>query len=237
VKRVAALLAFISVGCASQGTEAALADTSGRRDSIAAVAAASMREEHVYGLIDHIHASDSAMGVLGAVQGSTLALKDFGRMVTREHMALHRDAERLAAELGIAAVPPPVAPDAPPPILRQRLDSGSPSAGWDRAYLEYAIAVHESAMENTARSLAATNRQETRQYLVKSIPILQKHLDKAQVMRKAIARTSGSGAAAASKTAPAGKAPDTSKSARASKSTRGSKAGASTTRDTSRSRP
>ena len=63
MKLVAALLFSVS-GCASQGSEAALADTSGRRDSIAAVAAASMREEHVYGMMDHIHASDSAVGVL-----------------------------------------------------------------------------------------------------------------------------------------------------------------------------
>lgn len=230
MKLVAALLFSVS-GCASQGSEAALADTSGRRDSIAAVAAASMREEHVYGMMDHIHASDSAVGVLGAVQGSVLAVKDFGRMIMREHRALHRDAERLAAEQGIVARSPLVAPDQPPSILRERLDAGSPSVGWDRAYLEYAIAVHQSAMENTARALAATKRPETKAFLVKSIPILQKHLDKAQSMRKAM---SGAKDTVRDTT----KRRDTTKARGTTKARDTAKArGTTRTRDTTRTRP
>jgi putative membrane protein len=207
-----ALVLSVLAACTSRGSEAAPADTTGRRDSIAAVAAASMREEHVFGLLKHVHASDSAVGALGASQGSVLAVKDFGRMIIREHHALHRDAAKAAEELGIVPQTPTVAADEPPPILRARLNAGSPSAGWDRAYMEYAIAVHESAMENTARALAASTRPETKALITKSIPILQKHLDKAQAMRKAMSRLSDTTKTPAPTRAPATtKAPDTTK--------------------------
>ncbi len=189
MNRIAALALCGLAGCASRGSEAPL-DTAGRRDSIAAVAAASLRPEHVLGLLDHVHASDSAVGSLGATQAWAPAVKDFGRAITREHRALRRELERLATEMGLAVQSPLVRPDEPPSILRERLDAGGPGAGWDRAYLEYAIAIHHSALENTARALAANSNPETRAFIVRSIPILQKHLDKAQSLRKAMASVS-----------------------------------------------
>jgi putative membrane protein len=182
-------------GCTSRGSEAAeraerTADTTGRRDSIAAVSAATMREEHVIGLLEQTHAADSALGALGAARGSTSEVKDFGRMILREHHALRRDAVALSRDLGVAPAPPRVPPDEPPVQLRRHLESGANGPIWDQSYLEYAIALHESALENSARALAATKNPPTKEFIQKSVPILQKHLDKANVLRKALGESS-----------------------------------------------
>lgn len=177
-----------AVACASQGSEAAerRADTTGRRDSIAAVAAGSMNESSVIGLLDHTHAADSALGALAAANGSSTDVKEFGRMILREHRALRKDVLELAQQLGLTPQEPSVQPDDAPAELRQSLNAASPGAAWDRAYMDYAIAMHQAAMENTARALAATRRDEVKQFIDKSIPILQKHLDKARSLRKSL---------------------------------------------------
>jgi putative membrane protein len=188
--RLGGALLVSLTACASEGSEAAerQADTAARRDSIAAVAAASMGEENVLSLLEQTHAADSAVGVLGAQKGTTSEVKEFGRMIFREHRALRRDALSLAEKMGIAPQPPRVPPDEPPSAMREIVEGDSAGLGWDRAYLDYAIRVHQSAMENTARALAATRRPEVKQFIEKSVPILQKHLDKARSLRKTVPR-------------------------------------------------
>ena len=181
---------YAATACTPPGNEAAARepDTSGRRDSIAAVAAASMDEAQVLGLLAHVHAGGSALGALGASEGSTREIMDFGSMISREHQALHRDLDNLAEGLRLAVTPPRVAPDSAPRSFRENLGAAQAGAGWNRAYVEYAIAVHEAAMENTARALAATKSPATRDYIRKSVPILQKHLDKARSLHQALAK-------------------------------------------------
>lgn len=138
-----------------------------------------MTEEHVVGLLAWNHEADSALGVLGAQRGSTLELKDFGRMIMREHTALRRDAVSMANRLRLAPKQPTVLPDMPPASIREFVDTLPPGKAWDQAYLELAIAAHRSSMENLARALAATKSPEIRQYIERSTPIIQKHLDRA----------------------------------------------------------
>lgn len=182
------LMSYAAMACASKGSEAAerLADTSGRRDSVAAVAAASMSENGVIGLLEHTHAADSALGLLAAVNGTSSEVKEFGRMILREHHALRKDVLELAEQQGLTPQSPSVAPDDAPADIRQSLDAATPGAAWDRAYMDYAIGMHQAAMENTARALAATRRPEVKQFIDKSVPILQKHLDKARSLRKSL---------------------------------------------------
>lgn len=192
MRTLCALCVGALAGCTSQGSEAAerREDTAARRDSIAAVAAATMSEEHVIGLLEQTHAADSALGALGALKGSTLVIKDFARMILREHHALRKDALSVAQGLRIAPAAPRVPPDAPPVEIRQHLDSASAGPIWDQSYLEYAIALHQSALENSARALAATKSPRTKDFIEKSVPILQKHLDKASALRKSLEQSS-----------------------------------------------
>jgi predicted outer membrane protein len=106
-------------------------------------------------------------------------------MISREHVALQRDAQELAEGLRLTERTPAIIDDAPA-SFRVALDSSAAGAAWDRAYIEYAIAMHEAAMENTARALAATRSPAVRDYVRKSVPILQKHLDKARSIQKAM---------------------------------------------------
>src|SRR3954470_24876917 len=99
------LLAW-TLGCSPSGSEAAerRSDTAGQRDSVAAVAASSMSEGQVLGLLSATDAADSALGALGATRGSSLEVKEFGRMILREHHALRKDALDLGQQLGVGVV-------------------------------------------------------------------------------------------------------------------------------------
>lgn len=189
--RIACALYFVCavVGCTSRGSEAAeQTDSAARRDSIAAVAASAMNEPQVIGLLEHIHAADSALGSLGALKGTTTEVKEFGRMISREHRALRREAQQVAEAQAITPVPPTVPPDSPPPAIAERLATAPSSNVWDQSYIEYAIAMHHSAMENSARALSATKNPATQQLIKRSVPIIQKHLDKAVSLRKTLSK-------------------------------------------------
>src|SRR2546423_12775518 len=99
--------------CTSQGSEAAerRVDTAGRRDSVAAAAASTMSEASVIGLLVLTHQADSAVGALAATNAASADVKDFGRMILREHHALAKDAMDLARTLGFTAERPRVPPD------------------------------------------------------------------------------------------------------------------------------
>lgn len=188
------LLAFaLLAACArSRSGDAVARDTTGRFDSVAAVAAATMDDAAVLGLLDAVNAADSGAGALAAAHGRSTDVKDFGRMVVREHHALRRDVVALAARLGLALTSPRVPPDAPPAAMLQALESDT-SASWDARYMQYAIAIHRSALENTARALAATQRPEIRAYVGTLVPIVQKHLDKAESLERALTKRVASG--------------------------------------------
>src|SRR5438552_18487812 len=128
-----AAAAFATAGCASKGSETAdrIADTTGRRDSLAAAAAASMNESNVLALLDHTHAADSALGALGATNGTATEVRDFGRMILREHHALRKDAVDLAQRLGITPQTPRVPPDDAPTALRDSLSTWKPGLTCD----------------------------------------------------------------------------------------------------------
>ena len=184
-----ATLALVA-SCASEGSEAAerQADTTARRDSIAAVSAGSMSEENVIAFLAQVHSADSVVGLLGAQKGSTTEIKEFGRMILREHTALGRDIATMAVKGALTPQAPRVPPEEPPPAMRDNIVAGAPGPAWDRSYIDYAIAAHLSAIENTARALAATRRPDTKEFIEKSVPILQKHLDKATSLQKRAAR-------------------------------------------------
>lgn len=148
-----------------------------------------MTEEQVAGLLEYVHAADSELGVLGSTKGTATEVKEFGRMIMREHQALRRDIVDLARGLRITPTSPRVAPDMPPVAMRNQLNTANPGPIWDQAYLDYAVAMHQSAMENSARALAATKSPAAKQLIEKSVPIIQKHFDKANSLRRSLATT------------------------------------------------
>ena len=189
MRHCCALVLCAVTACASKGSEAAeQTDTTGRRDSIAAVAAASMNEPQVLGLLEHVHLTDGQLGALGGQGGSTLDMRNFGLMIQREHQALERDVREVAEGLRLTAQRPSVAPDEAPATFRANVDSSPAGVPWDLAYVEYTIAAHEASLENTARALAATKSPAVREYIRKSIPILQKHLDKAHSLQQTLVK-------------------------------------------------
>ena len=77
-----------------------------------------------------------------------------------------------------------MAPADAPEAMRADVLGGAPGEAWDRLYIRYAITMHEAAIENTARALAATRRPEVKQLIERSVPILDKHLNKARSMEQ-----------------------------------------------------
>lgn len=182
---LSALLAVAVFACSAPVSDAAYRrDSTGLRDSVAAVAAASMDEGTVIGLLQETHAADSALGALGAQKGTSTDVKEFGRMILREHMALGREAGNVARDLGLVVQSPRVPPDAAPEGMRRSVEAGAAGAAWDRTYMDYAVAMHEAAMENMARALAATKRPEVKDAIARAVPILQKHMDKAKALQQ-----------------------------------------------------
>ena len=139
-----------------------------------------MGEEQVIGLLALDNSADSAIGSIGYARASTREIKDFGIMISREHMALRRDVLGIARDLALGIGEPSAPLAAAPAHLRAMLDSAPTGPAWDRAYLTLAIAAHEASLENLARAYAATRIPEVQKYIDRSAPIIQKHLERAK---------------------------------------------------------
>jgi predicted outer membrane protein len=148
-----------------------------------------MGEPHVIGLLALDNAADSAIGSIGYAKASARDVRDFGIMISREHMSLRRDVLGIARDLNLGIGEPSTPPAAPPAHLRAMLDSAEAGAAWDRAYLELAIAAHEASLENLARAYAATKSPELKKYIDRSAPIIQKHLEKAKRLQRPPTKT------------------------------------------------
>src|SRR5687767_10669425 len=116
------LIASVAACTANSDAATREPDSVARRDSIAGVAAGSMDESQVIGLLDASAANDSAIGSLGAQRAGTREIKDFGIMITREHHALRREAQQMANNLRLAVTPAAIV-DVAPRDARAAVDS------------------------------------------------------------------------------------------------------------------
>lgn len=133
---------------------------------------------------------DSAEVVIGQYARShakDAQVKAYAKLLVDDHGKGLKEVHALATKLSITPQPP--ADDTASQETSHTLDHLSSLKGrdFDTAFVAHEIQDHRTDIEDAKKSAAAAQNPEVKQLVEKSLPELQKHLDRAQALDKKLA--------------------------------------------------
>jgi putative membrane protein len=160
-------------------------------------APAPLTDANIAALLDEANMADSAWGNLASTKGTAASVKDFGRMMMRDHHSLRKQGQDLAKKLNLTPAAP--ANDTLPAAVTKMGDSlnaQAKGAAWDKAYIDHEVAVHQSVLSLLQAAQGAAQDTSLKALITKATPNVQAHLTKAQDIQSKLAAAPAAPAAA-----------------------------------------
>lgn len=120
------------------------------------------------------------LGELAARNGSRDDVKEFGRMMVKDHTRINEDLRALAAEKGV------ILADTVDAKHQEELDkmAALTPAGFDEAYIAAMIKGHKTVAKEFKAEAVLTQDPDIKSFLEKSAPVVEGHLKHAAAMNK-----------------------------------------------------
>lgn len=166
------------------GAEAAAGTATAGSES-STTAATGMSDPNIFYVLDAANMGDSAKGALAATKGTSTEVRDFARMMVRDHHALRQQGQDLSKRLAIQPAPAPG--DSLPAKLDSalsKLNAAAKGRDFDKAYIDHEVAAHREVLTIVVSAMSMTQNSEIKNLIQKAAPIVQAHLDKAQAIQK-----------------------------------------------------
>jgi putative membrane protein len=187
-----AVVALVLVACSKKenyGTDTTAASSTMSADTSAMAApsttSGTWTDANIAALLDEANAADSAAGALAATKGTSSAVRDFGRRMTRDHHTLRAQGEALAKKLKITPTPPAgdnLVPDAQKNM--DNLNSTAKGKDFDKAYIDSEVDAHKKVLDLATKAMGQAQSTELKNLIQKAAPIIQGHLDLAESVQK-----------------------------------------------------
>ncbi|MEO8334830.1 MAG: DUF4142 domain-containing protein [bacterium] len=187
---VALCAAALVSGC-SKGDK--MADSAKMADSIAAAMPAApampaMTDANILATLDADNVADSTAGAMGVSKGTHADVKDFGRMMMKDHHALREDGMALAKKDSITPMMPAMGADeAAAKAVADSMMSMAKGADWDKFYIDHMVTGHEKVIRYAQDAANAAQNANLKGLIEKATPVVQKHLDKAKEIQTKLA--------------------------------------------------
>jgi putative membrane protein len=168
----------------AKNDSAAMADSAAKAAAAApppAPAPPALTDVNIVAVLDEANAADSAGGSMAASKGSSAQVKDFGRMMMRDHHALRKAGQDLAKKENLTPAPP--ANDTLPQgaqKMHDNMTAMAKGAAWDKAYIDNEVAVHQAVIAFLQMAQGAAQDTSLKALIVTATPNVQAHLTKAQ---------------------------------------------------------
>jgi putative membrane protein len=168
------------------------ADSAAAADSAAKAAAAAptppapapLTDANIAAILDNTNAADSAAGNVAATKGTNAEVKSFGRDMMRDHHALRKAGQDLAAKLNLTpAMPSGDTSQTAEQNWQNNLNSLPKGAAFDSAYINHEVAYHQAAIATAQTALTAAQDTSLKALINKAIPNLDAHLKHAQAIQ------------------------------------------------------
>lgn len=189
---LAVVTAALAGGCSGGGDAAAkkvdVAAGSPAGASEAATGTASeggMNDANIFYVLDAANMGDSAKGALASTKGTSAEVRDFARVMVRDHHAMRMQGEALSKRLSIQPTPP--AGDSFPVRLESalsRLSAAAKGRDFDKAYIDHEVAAHREVLAIAISAMSMTQNSEIKNLIQNAAPMLQAHMDRAQAVQK-----------------------------------------------------
>ena len=165
----------------------ALALAAGLPSAAEAQQAPKLTDANIVAIFDAANTADIQTGTLAASRASDSRVRDLGKHFAGDHEMVRQQGRDLAKKLGVT----PVAPsgDRSQADLAATLRTLKDKKGkdFDRAFLDYEIAFHQSVIDAvTTTLLPAIQNDELRGFVQRIAPAFVGHLEQAKAVRKAV---------------------------------------------------
>ena len=189
---VMALAVAVLAACAKKDSDnatdtSAASSTAMGADTAAAPAPSAWTDPNIVALLDEANAADSANGSIAATKGTSSAVRDYGKMMMRDHHTLRAQGAALAKKLNITPSAPgddPLAPAAQ--AATNTLNSTAKGKDFDKAYIDGEVDIHKKVLETATTAANTTQNTELKNLIQKAAPLIQAHLAKAESIQKTL---------------------------------------------------
>ena len=187
-----AVTALVLVACSkkeSYGTDTTAASSTMSADTSAmastSATSGTWTDANIAALLDEANMADSAAGALAATKGTSSAVRDFGRRMTRDHHTLRAQGEALAKKLKVTPTPPAgdnLVTDAQKNM--DNLNSTAKGKDFDKAYIDSEVDAHKKVLDLATKAMDQAQSTELKNLIQKAAPVIKGHLDLAESIQK-----------------------------------------------------
>lgn len=175
---------------------AAATDTSAKM----AQATPQLSDANIAAILDNANAADSTAGKIASTKATNAEVKDFGRMMMRDHHALRKQGQDLVKKLKVTPqMPAGDTSEAAAKHWADSLNAMPKGAAWDKAYMDHEVAYHEAVLQTAQTAEGAAQNAELKDLIKKAAPNIQAHLDKAKAIQQKLSDTTSTAAKGAKK--------------------------------------
>ena len=147
----------------------------------AAAAAPAMSDANILAKLDADNVSDSTGGAMAMSKGTSASVKEYGKMMEKDHHTMRAEGMALAKKLNVTPQMPANDPDsAAMKAAADTMTSTPKGKDWDKWYINHAVADHEAVLKFAQDAENATQNADLKAAIQKAAPVVQKHLDKAK---------------------------------------------------------
>ena len=144
----------------------------------------------IVAIFDAANTWDMETGALGAARGTTKEVRDFGRMMVRDHRAVRQQGRDLAKRLGVHPTAPADTSMLADHHKAMRELKRLHGEAFDRAYIAHEAAFHRAVIDAVTNTLLpATTNAELKALEVKVAPAFQAHMIAAEQLQQKLVAT------------------------------------------------
>lgn len=144
-----------------------------------------MSDANIFYVLDRANMLDSAAGSIAVTKGTNSEVRDYGRLMMRDHHDLRQRAADLARRIAITPDPPPGdAAQARADRTMSILNGAARGRDFDKAYIDHEVETHKTLLETLVAAMAAAQNAELQNMIQKAAPTIQGHFDMAQSIER-----------------------------------------------------
>lgn len=147
--------------------------------------AMALTDANIFHVLDRASVLDSAAGAIASTKGTNSEIREFGKMMTRDHHGLREEGQLLAKRLSI--IPAAPANDSSAAKMSRAMSTMNAAAkgrDFDNAYIDFQVTDHINLLATAIQAMAAAQNPELKNMIQKATPVIRLHLDSAQAIQR-----------------------------------------------------
>ena len=169
--------AAVDTGVIADTTAGVMADTG-------MAATPGLSDANIVYILDGANHLDSMAGSVAATKGTAADVRDYARMMMRDHHILRQSGDSLAKKLGVTpAAPPGDTHAADVEKTMSMLNSAAKGKDFDKAYIDNEVVYHQAVLQTATTAMGAAQNSELKNFIQKAAPNIQAHLDRAKAIQ------------------------------------------------------